>query len=290
MKRRNSISGNWSARLIEMMESPAYRVLSRAAHRVISRIEIELGHHGGNDNGQLPVTFDQFVQYGVHPASVAPAVREAEALGFIRIIERGRGGNAEHRSPNKFLLTFAHGRDSKQQPPTHNWRRIKTQEQAEQIAHDARAAKDQRAIAQGNRNWRKRQRDLSIPETGAEKPVAAKTFPATGFRHVSIPETGAESASVPLPETGSTGSPQKPVVLSIFRGGGGGEKSGDSATKAHNWHASGKTESSATNRVPNRKTRAEWLAHSLSKGAQPWLALGMSRSAWYRQQSKRRRS
>jgi hypothetical protein len=31
---------------------------------VISRIEIELAHHGGNDNGQLPVTTDDFVEYG----------------------------------------------------------------------------------------------------------------------------------------------------------------------------------------------------------------------------------
>jgi len=48
-----------------MLESPAYRVLSRAAHLVISRIEVELGHHGGNDNGKLPVTVNQFVEYGV---------------------------------------------------------------------------------------------------------------------------------------------------------------------------------------------------------------------------------
>jgi hypothetical protein len=33
MKRRNQISGQWSPRLIEMLESPAYRVLSQSAHR-----------------------------------------------------------------------------------------------------------------------------------------------------------------------------------------------------------------------------------------------------------------
>jgi len=220
IKRRSAISGQWSPRLIEMLESPAYRALSRAAHLIISRIEIELGHHGGNDNGQLPVTTDQFVQYRVHRSSVAPAIREAEALGFIIVTERGRGGNAEHRSPNKFFLTFGHGRDSRARPPTHDWRRIKTEADAEQIARDARATKDPRAIAHGKQSWRKRQRDVSIPETGVEKPVAAKTFPDTGFRQVSIPETGTESAKVPIPETGTTGSPQKPVSLSISWGGG----------------------------------------------------------------------
>ena len=40
-------------------------------------------------------------------------------------------GNAEHRQPNHFLLTFAYGRDSRAQPPTHDWRKIKTIEEAE---------------------------------------------------------------------------------------------------------------------------------------------------------------
>ena len=54
--RKNRISGQWSPRPIEMLESPAYRTLSLSAHRVISRIEIELARHGGHDNGRLPVT------------------------------------------------------------------------------------------------------------------------------------------------------------------------------------------------------------------------------------------
>ena len=41
-KRRNRISGQFAARLIEMLKSPAYRALSASGHKVISRIEIEL--------------------------------------------------------------------------------------------------------------------------------------------------------------------------------------------------------------------------------------------------------
>jgi hypothetical protein len=73
IKRRNKINGQFSVRLVEMQESPAYRALSRAAHLVISRIEIELAHHGGNDNGRLPVTHEQFIDYGVHHAWGAQA-------------------------------------------------------------------------------------------------------------------------------------------------------------------------------------------------------------------------
>ena len=159
MKRRNSINGQFAAPLIEMMESPAYRVLSRAAHLVISRIEIELAHHGGNDNGKLAVTFDDFIQYGMNRAAVAPAIREAEALGFIDV-EHGRGGNAEHRTPNKFFLTFAHGRDSRTQPPSNRWRRIKTDAEAERIAHIARHFK--------NRNQCRKPTPKPVSETNTE--------------------------------------------------------------------------------------------------------------------------
>jgi hypothetical protein len=157
MRRRNSISGQWVAHRIEMLEAPAFRALSRSAHMVIARIEIELAAHGGNDNGRLPVTTEDFVRYGMHRTSVAPAIREAEALGFIQVTERGRGGNAEHRSPNRFYLTYAHTRDSKRRPPTDEWRRIKTMEEADQIAGAARANKNEWAVEQGKRSWRKRQ-------------------------------------------------------------------------------------------------------------------------------------
>ena len=158
IRRRNRINAQFSARLIEMLEAPAYRALSRSAHLVIARIEVELAHHGGNDNGRLPVTTEDFVVYGMDRGSVAPAIREAEALGFIRVTQRGHGGNAEHRSPNYFLLTFAHNRNSRAEPPTHDWRRIKTLEDAEQIARTARANKNPRAVALGKRS-RKRQKE-----------------------------------------------------------------------------------------------------------------------------------
>jgi hypothetical protein len=151
LKRRNRINGQWSPRLIEMLESPAYRALSLSAHRVISRIEIELGNHGGNDNGRLPVTKLDFVEYGISARLVAAAIREAEALGFILVTERGRGGNAEHRHPNKFFLTFAHGRDSRANPPTHGWRKIKTMAEAIEIASNARQKKDERAVSRARK-------------------------------------------------------------------------------------------------------------------------------------------
>jgi hypothetical protein len=67
-----------------MMESPAYRVLSLSARRVLDRIMIELAHHGGNDNGKLPVTYEHFEEYGIHRHAIAPAIRELERARPIR--------------------------------------------------------------------------------------------------------------------------------------------------------------------------------------------------------------
>jgi hypothetical protein len=46
-----------------MIKSPAWSVLSLSARRVLDRIEIEHADHGGNDNGRLPVTYDDFERY-----------------------------------------------------------------------------------------------------------------------------------------------------------------------------------------------------------------------------------
>lgn len=204
MKRRNSISGQFAARLIEMLGSPAYRALSRSGHMVISRIEIELAAHGGNDNGRLPVTTEDFVQYGMHRTSVAPAIREAEALGFIGVTERGRGGNAEHRSPNCFYLTYAHTRDSRKRPPTDEWHRIKTLEEADQIARAARANKSKWAVERGKRSWRKR---------------LQKTKSGTGNTQFSVLKGSVETSQSPVLDSGITGSGEDTKLLSISRGG-----------------------------------------------------------------------
>jgi hypothetical protein len=109
-RKRNQIAGQFAARPIKMLESPPHRGLSRAAGQVLSRIEIEHAHHGGTDNGRLPVTYEQFVEYGLHRKAVPPAIRELEALGFIEITQRGCGGSADFRRPSHYRLTYRHAK------------------------------------------------------------------------------------------------------------------------------------------------------------------------------------
>jgi hypothetical protein len=137
-RKRNRIDGQFNARTIEMMESPAYRSLSLSAHRVLDRICIELAQHGGNDNGSLPVTYEHFTEYGLDRHSISPAIRELAALGFIEVTMRGRPGAGEQRWPNLFRLTWVNCKSTPE--PTHEWRRIATMEEAGLLAMAARKA------------------------------------------------------------------------------------------------------------------------------------------------------
>lgn len=176
-RRRNSILSQFAARPIDMLESPAFRVLSLAARRVLDRVEIESAHHGGQDNGKLPVTFDQFCEYGLHRHSIAPGMRECVALGFLEITQRGRAGNAEHRAPNIFRLTYRHA-EGIPGDGSHEWRKVKSLEEAERLAAAARADKSAKKTKSQCRKMpafsaknRHRKADFPVPKTGT-KPVA----------------------------------------------------------------------------------------------------------------------
>jgi hypothetical protein len=139
-----SIRGQFQTRLIEMLESPAHRALSLSALRILDRISIELGHHGGQDNGSLPCTYTNFVDFGIDRHAIAPAIRELVALGFVEVTERGRPGNGEFRTPNLYRLTFQPilRRNKAPVQPTHDWRGIDSLDAALLLAKAARQASD----------------------------------------------------------------------------------------------------------------------------------------------------
>ncbi|MDR3484631.1 MAG: hypothetical protein P4M05_06945 [Bradyrhizobium sp.] len=147
-RRRNSITGQFAWRLIEMLKSPAYRALSLSGRRILDRLEIELANHGGTQNGKLPVTYGDFERYGMDYGSIAGAIREVEALGFLEITERGRPSESDFgRHPSLYRITYRHGPHDEQ--PTNEWKRHGSQEQAQRVAKMARAAKNESAVAKG---------------------------------------------------------------------------------------------------------------------------------------------
>jgi hypothetical protein len=133
--RRTKIDGAFAPRTIEMISSPPFRALSLSARKVLDRLEVELASHGGKDNGNLPCTFDDFQRFGIGDRHcIGPALREAEALGFIERTVKGVAG-AEVRQPSMYRLTYRHTDHSE---PTNEWRRIKTEEEAILRARAAR--------------------------------------------------------------------------------------------------------------------------------------------------------
>jgi hypothetical protein len=143
-KERGSINGAFAWRLVEVLESPAYRMLSLSAHRAMARLEIELAHHGGKpeENGKLPCTYEHFAEFGLHRDAIAPAIRELAALGFIEITRQGCAGNAGFRQPTLYRLTYRHWGSHKE--TTDEWKRITTIEEAGEIAEKARSPESKR--------------------------------------------------------------------------------------------------------------------------------------------------
>ena len=143
-----------------------------------------------------------------HPAlgqdrhAIAPAMREDEALGFVQVTERGRAGNADYRTPNKFRLTY---QPTDSAGPTDDWRKIKTIEEAKAIAVAAR-----KPIRSGR---------STKGAAKSTKPVGINTSFSVGNPH--------RKASRPMGETPTTGKVGEAPPLSIFRVGARARRSSE---------------------------------------------------------------
>ena len=159
-RKNNAIDGQFNARTIKMMESPAYRALSRAARMLLDRVCIELAHHGGNDNGKLQVTFDQFVAYGIRRHAIAPAIRETVALGFLEVTRQGRPSAGEHRYANLFRLTWVNCKSSPLTEQTNEWSKISDMKTAIGIA--AAASKAVKQVRRRTKTTTSRRHALTV--------------------------------------------------------------------------------------------------------------------------------
>jgi hypothetical protein len=153
-KRRTQFSGAFIGHPRTLVESAALRVLSRSAHLALTRLEAEHLSHGGAENGKLPVTYQQFEEWGVHARFVASALRELQALGIVQVTRHGYAGAADKRAPSLYRLTFVTGHDAGRadESGTHEYLKIKTVEEAEAIAKAARQDADPRNVERGKKH------------------------------------------------------------------------------------------------------------------------------------------
>ena len=124
------IEGSWVAHRLAMKESPAWRALPDNGRRVLDLLETEHMRHAGTANGQLAYTYDQFQKSGIRRASVALAIRQCVALGFLEVTRVGYKSAAEFKVPSLYRLTYVFGRakgamgKAGRQDPTEEWQQI----------------------------------------------------------------------------------------------------------------------------------------------------------------------
>jgi hypothetical protein len=199
-RRKTQIGGAFAWRLIELLESPVMRVLNQSEHRVLMRLEVALGHHGGTKNGSLIVTYKAFRSYGVDPQAIAPSLRVLIALGLIEKTRQGSGGRTEYHDASEYRLTYRH---TDTENPSDEWRHIKTFDEAKQIAAEARKAKASDAVERSIRSAKKHSPGVEksqIPgwknQPGNSKVSGRKSHRSTagGDSHPSIYISGRDTA------------------------------------------------------------------------------------------------
>jgi hypothetical protein len=127
-RKRNSIAESFISHRRSMRESFAWQFLPDNARRVLDRLELEHMRHGGAENGKLICTYSDFAKAGIRRASIALALRQCQALGFLECTRRG-WSISEFRTPSRYRLTYVFGR-GEHGHPTDEWSRIKCAEDA----------------------------------------------------------------------------------------------------------------------------------------------------------------
>lgn len=124
-KRELKIEGAFVPHRLEMLTSDAWGVLTPPARQILDRLEIEHMQHAGTENGNLPVTYDDFQAFGIRRKSVADSLKLLIKVGLVRVEEQGRGGNAEFRRAARYRLTYIGARG---EPPTDDWKKYRRME------------------------------------------------------------------------------------------------------------------------------------------------------------------
>ncbi|WP_143534063.1 hypothetical protein [Rhizobium sullae] len=121
VKRFNSPPPNtpWLWATHELLESVPFIALSDHARKGLLRLMLEHSKHGGQLNGSLIVTHDDFKRYGINRNYIADAIDELRHMGFARVARR-KGEDGLSRA-SRYTLTFFGTEDGA--PPTNDWKR-----------------------------------------------------------------------------------------------------------------------------------------------------------------------
>ncbi len=130
-------NGPWTSIGQELLESYAWRALSDVGRKVVDRVVLEHIWHGGNTNGELAISYRQFVSYGIRKSSISLGIAEARALGLLERPDPGRKSYGLFKGASAvYSLTWFGRRDGT--APANTWKRFKSLAQAKATATAAR--------------------------------------------------------------------------------------------------------------------------------------------------------
>src|SRR3954447_26140950 len=120
-KRPGSIPGPWVPHRLDMIQSPSWRSRPAPLANIMERLEIEHMRHAGTSNGQLYVSYGQFVEFGVSRRAIKAALRLGEQLGLLEVMESPGLYGGTIRSPQAYRLTYL---ATPTKPPSDEWKHI----------------------------------------------------------------------------------------------------------------------------------------------------------------------
>ncbi|WP_144223627.1 hypothetical protein [Mesorhizobium amorphae] len=121
MAKRTKWLDCWVAHRLEMLVHPTWQLAPIPLRRMLERLEIEHLRHGGFNNGELYVSFNQFVAASISRRRISATQDLGEALGLMRVI-RSDEAIGDLRAPNAYRLTYLPAKGS--QTPTDEWKSV----------------------------------------------------------------------------------------------------------------------------------------------------------------------
>jgi len=119
-----------------VMAGPAWRALSLNGRKLIDRVLIEHMAHAGTENGNLAVTYQDLVEWGIRRNSIAATIAEAVCLRLLEIQPSRASHIAGKGHPNRFRIAWLPTRDG--DAALTGWRGFNTLAQAKRVAVEAR--------------------------------------------------------------------------------------------------------------------------------------------------------
>lgn len=128
---------------LELLISPAWRAAPRPLRNILERIEIEHLRHGGSNNGELYVSYLQFVEFGLSKRSIKPALELGQRLGLLEVIQEADNHLSDIRAANAYRLTYVPAKGKA--APSDEWK--KTTEERAKALLDAYKFEDKAAAS-----------------------------------------------------------------------------------------------------------------------------------------------